>query len=138
MTLQLIASTYPSGSNAMDAELVFNDRYLRINVVGSVTPQALLEVMDQYTADERFNVALGVLWDMRQAKPDNSLRADGIQLAASHVPPTTRPRKVAFLVASDLGYGLSRMAMVFGEDEQRQHEIFRELEAADTWLRAEG
>ncbi len=79
-----------------------------------------------------------VLWDLRRADAAGldagELRR--IALFESNERPAMPPARLAFLVERDMEFGLARMVGVFSEDDAIEQQVFRDRDAAWSWLGA--
>ena len=76
------------------------------------------------------------VWDFREAQ--FNMDSSGIEEAAQfilHHQPAIPPSKMAFVVRSDLEYGLSRMFEAYRQDQRTDFRVFRDFEEALTWAR---
>jgi hypothetical protein len=78
-----------------------------------------------------------VLWDLRDAR--FSLTADEVQKMAEFMKQQSpvADLRMAFLVTSDLEFGLIRMFGVFRESQHAKTAVFRDIKQATWWLKRE-
>jgi hypothetical protein len=100
---------------------------------GELTDQDVLDGDDALRANTDFRPEFDQLVDMSGATGD-TFKGDAIRDLAGRPPAFSPSSRRAFVVASDLSYGLARMFGMRRGEEAGEIQIFRDREAAETWL----
>ncbi|MEX0941517.1 MAG: hypothetical protein WD002_03125 [Pseudomonadales bacterium] len=120
-----------SASIAIDTSLAI--AWLQLE--GAIAVRHIIEVSDAELSHPDFTDGMDTIWDMRQA----DLRAvtpDAMLEILRRVKPrhSRLAKRAAFLVDSDLQFGIIRMWQVYGQDVPQDREIFRDSDDALKWL----
>ena len=107
---------------------------VRIKIAGEVGSSFVREVIDAWLGSEGYTIERGLLWDVREASVGHMVPAD-MQKIREYADLKLGPVKTAFLVDSDLGWGLTRQAGALGSSERGFLPFTDEAEAID-WLTA--
>ena len=112
--------------------------YFVICPTGPVSGQMLLDLAAQAARHDSFETAAPLMWDMRTAEPDGlGALSELSQNVQSHLGNQASGR-TAFVVGSELGYGLSRAAASWNSlTGNRELRVFfaHEFDDAVAWLR---
>jgi hypothetical protein len=109
-------------------------------ISGEFTIADYMEAMKRFQQSEFFRPGIPSIWDFRQVMPEGVTREDLRAIAdyqeeiASERGPTW---KVALVVSSDLGYGLSRMFEAYADAAPNEVMVFRNMEKAEAWIASE-
>ena len=106
---------------------------LRESFVGVLDLNTLTEANAEIIADSRFKKGLNFLTDLREATVDVGFEEMFIHVSKL---PDLGIKKQAFIVCSNLEYGMTRMFEMLTENKgvyEKMH-IFREIEEGLEWL----
>jgi len=108
----------------------------RIVLAGPVGEKEILEAFDAAVEHPKYKPGMPRLWDFRRADLSS---LDTAAVAALAEYPMRFPKgicdvRVAFVVAGQLEYGLTRMFQAMSEDERTDIGIFYSTEEAESWL----
>jgi hypothetical protein len=111
------------------------NRLVAITCTGPVTLNDLLATQTALRADPAFDPGFDLLFDLRQASLAG-VDAGSLRRAAAGTPFAPSARR-AYVAGDDAGFGVARMLQAFSEFEKRGDSVrvFRELDAALTWIR---
>lgn len=101
-------------------------------VNGAVGEAEFLAHQARLLADERFSPSFDTMIEFRPGSAFNGSGEDIRNLAQSN--PFGRESRRAYVVASDLNFGLARMAQEYGDMIGQEVELFRDRDAAFDWL----
>ena len=112
-----------------------------MRLTGVVTVAAMAQAIERVAAHRQFRESLTRLWDIRQADVSGLTSDDLRQIGDDAIAKLATPgAHVAFLVAGDLAFGLSRELQAWQAAKmdtlQGAMRVFREAEAAEAWLKA--
>ena len=129
-----------------DATLRMENAFVRVQPVGTMTAARFLDIPRHVHAQTDVSGDTPLLWDLTQANPGDlgsmpelTREMTAIRLQAHGNAWPGGWGRTAFLVGSDLGYGLSRTAASWAEIPDRPFRVFRQSDeaAATAWLREE-
>lgn len=104
-----------------------------VRVSGTVSNEDLLAANHRLLETPGFRPSLNQLVDMRQAL-SSSVDGQGVRLFMDEKPLFASTSKRAFVVSSDLGYGLARMIELKRDGAAGTIVVFRQMEDALAWL----
>jgi hypothetical protein len=109
----------------------------RVRAEGALDPADVFAAIVQVWREPAYQERPAVLWDLRAADPSalffSELREVADRERAER--PDPRPARMAFLVAGDLAFGMSRMVQALLAREPIEVRVFRDDEkAAWAWL----
>jgi hypothetical protein len=110
-------------------------RLVVTTVTGSVSVAQMLEYQRTLASDPRYRPDFRALSDYTQAEPFKATGDDIWRLAEAM--PVAQGARRAMLVASDLHYGLGRIAQSVSERPGVAVAVFRDRAEAMAWLDAE-
>lgn len=114
-----------------------NDKNIcKIKLSGLLTRDIILHAFDASVSHINHKTGMGRLWDFTEADL-SLLNSDTIQAMAQYslrFPKGINDVKVAFAVARDLEYGLSKIFQAFSSKAKTKIEVFRSIEGAEEWL----
>jgi hypothetical protein len=108
-------------------------------ISGGFTLADYLLAMSEFLQSDYFRPGMPSIWDFRQVDPATITSEDLRAIAAyqQEIAPARGPTwKAALVVASDVGYGMSRMFDAYAGAAPNEVMVFRSLEAAEAWLSA--
>ena len=112
-------------------EAYIKDGIVHFRPLGVMNADSFLELFNHVSQHPDFHPDLPRLWDLTQASAGDV--GDPRDIVGR-----MRPQgKIAFVVSSDLGYGLARQASVWTESAGSVSRVFRgpSIEEAVAWLR---
>ena len=98
----------------------------------TVSDRELRSHYERLEADRKFDPSFRQLIDLRAVETFKLTTAVMLGTALAHVFRSGVPR--AIVVENDTQYGLARMFAAYSEADGQNVQIFREAEAAKTWL----
>ena len=127
-------------NTAPEYALEVHERYILIQFRGNLTAQLLAETTDEIHADPRFQT-LNDLWDLRNCSADD-LNYGQVQNIFAHIRSRgfREHKRSAIVVTDEHHFGLSRIYQALSDNEvgaDLSIGIFRDLEAALSWIRDE-
>jgi len=99
---------------------------------GALTAHDAVEWTDRVTADPRFDPTYDHLCSFEDVT-GTTLDGAGVRLA-SDLSPFVQAARRAFIVRSELLYGLGRMFQLVGDESPESHQLFGDVESALHWL----
>ena len=120
-------------------KVVFTQKLVSVSVAGSMTVQRFLKIMRALFADPEFRPGMGILCDLRDVR-SKGIDARSLDTFYGFCAATSKDRgdsRMALVVKSDLGYGLSRAAQARGDLSDFKIGVFRDLSEAEAWLLTE-
>ena len=112
---------------------IYPERSLVVTTVtGDVSPDEMFAYQARLGADPLFSPRFDSVTDFLETQPFTGTPDDIRRLAQES--PFAAGVKRAFLVSSELHFGLSRMAQSLGKASGLHMEVFRERSAAFAWL----
>lgn len=118
-------------------EFDIEKRYAIITTSGKATVEGFLELHHGRVNHPAWTGGMNLLLDHRQLDSTALSTMEVQRLAALGLQPgeLSRPEKIATVVETDLGFGLTRMWEGYVESRgTTNHRIFRSLEAAKKWI----
>ena len=111
------------------------DGILMIQPRGPMTAERFLNLSERIAGLPEFRSNLPRLWDLTQASPGDLGRVSDLIVKINELI-NEEQGKTAFVVLSDLGYGLSRSAAGWAASTEREYRVFRgpSTDAAMSWL----
>lgn len=110
-----------------------NTAYIKLS--GLLSKEVIINALDLTISDKRYKKGMGRIWDIRDADLsflDTKVIAELGQYSLKY-PPGINNVKVAFVVGSDLGYGLCRMFEMLSQAKTPTH-VFRAMDKAEKWM----
>jgi len=124
------------GGGTMPVTYSITGKLVRIRLAGAYTPEDVTRCFLEALADEDFPPVAAVLMDTTESTSLAGRDAGQIryvaQFAGRHGDRINH--RCAVLVASDLGYGLTKLGAIYSEGVGITAEIFRNEAAALEWL----
>ena len=117
----------------VDFELDVPARIVRVRLYGTVSDADLIAADDDLRACRDFEPDFDQLVDMTRAE-DGQVTAETIRELARRPPLFSSASRRAFVVRTDLGYGLARIFQARRGDVAGEIQIFRSLAHANHWL----
>ena len=114
-------------------DLDADNRVVRVRLYGLITDADLLAADDELRADTRFDSGFDQFVDVSEASQEQ-ISADVLRRIASRPPLFGPGSRRAFVVRSDLGYGLARLFQARRGDVAGEIQIFRSRAHAELWL----
>ncbi len=114
-------------------ELDVPARIVRVRLYGTVSDTDLIAGDDDLRASPDFDSGFDQLVDMTEAE-EGDLTAGAIRELARRPPLFSSESRRAFVVRTDLGYGLARIFQARRGDVAGEIQIFRSLAHANHWL----
>ena len=111
-------------------------KFCTIKLNGLLTRDAILHAFDASVSHINHKPGMGRLWDFTEADL-SLLNSNTIHAMAQYslkFPKGINDVKVAFAVARDLEYGLSKIFQAFSSQANTKIEVFRSLQEAEAWL----
>jgi hypothetical protein len=111
---------------------------LRIVGEGNYSVQALKDLLTAAMSDPRTRPGMSTLMDIRQSEATRTTEelVSVVDFLGSKRDRSV-PLRCAVVAAGDLRFGLSRMVSVYVEKYGVELRVFRDLESAEFWLRAD-
>ena len=115
------------------------DQGIRLYIFrGEPNDDTLFDCIREAWKDPEYDPEVPEVYDLRQMKADH-LSSQGIRNLAKlneEMHRDTKPVRVAFIAADDLGYGLARMSRPYIHDNRGENiRVFRDEESALEWVR---
>jgi hypothetical protein len=108
-------------------------RVIVVTVRGELRDEDLLEIHERLRAEPKLDPDFGLMIDLRGAT-GRDVTMGGVQdLIARPLLLSPKARR-AFVVQSDLGFGMSRMYELLRRDLVETIRVFRDVDQAERWL----
>ncbi len=104
-------------------------------MTGSLTVEEYRSVGEEIVSSENHPPSVRSIWDLRGLDFSSVVREfldELIHIRASF--PERRSARLAFVVSDDLGFGMTRMFEILGEDLGDETMVFRDYIKAEEWL----
>lgn len=111
-----MSNLVPDEDFRTDIDVRARDRLVVVSIAGTLTLERLASLGPMVREGRAMTAEWGVIYDFSGASLDNIFRADLEALAAELANPSpNRMYRVAYVVPSDLSFGLARMYAVLAE-----------------------
>ena len=108
-----------------------------VRITGRVTVAEAERAFERLAAHPQYHDGVARLWDLREAKFTGFALNDMRRIGDAAIATLSNPSgRVALLVAREVDFGLSRMYQATG-GETLPLQVFRDLEAAEVWLKSD-
>lgn len=109
------------------------DDIVRIDYTRNPDREELMELMERLSGMENAELRMHVMIDAEIMLSTAEVR-EGAEVAGQL---KRQPRRIAIVAPGNISYGISRIFKVFRESNETEFEVFRELDEARRWLRAD-